>query len=258
MNKRTILPIFLLITGLLLTACSGQAQATSPSNQADSAAQTGDNAEAATPQPGGQPADRQQPPDMADQPVESRLAIGILALEDTELAVTTDQATQLLPLWKAVKSLSGSETISEDEMNALYDQIKENLTSEQVSAIEDMKLKPDEMSALMEKYSITMPERGAEMTEEQRATMQAQFEANGGAPEGGMMPGGDGAPQGGFPGGEGAPEGGFPGGEGQNGERPQFEGTQPAGDMPGGRMGGGMNNMFIDPLIELLSARAAS
>ena len=56
----------------------------------------------------------------ADQPIESKLALGTLILEDGEQAVTAEEAKTLLPLWKAVKSLSSSQTASQDEINALY------------------------------------------------------------------------------------------------------------------------------------------
>lgn len=66
-----------------------------------------------------------QPFDFANQPLESKLAIGILKMEGTDLAITPDQAKTLLPLWKAVKTLSTSATTSPDELNAVYRQIEE-------------------------------------------------------------------------------------------------------------------------------------
>jgi hypothetical protein len=45
-------------------------------------------------------------------PLETRLAVGILSLENGELAVTPEQAQTLLPLWKAIKTLSSSDTAS--------------------------------------------------------------------------------------------------------------------------------------------------
>ena len=44
----------------------------------------------------------------ATMPLEQKLAIGTLKMEGTPQAVTAKEATDLLPLWQAVKSLSAS------------------------------------------------------------------------------------------------------------------------------------------------------
>src|SRR6266498_609956 len=53
--------------------------------------------------------------DPAKMPVEQKLGIGILKLEGTSQAVTARQAQDLLPLWKAVKTLSTSNNTSPQE-----------------------------------------------------------------------------------------------------------------------------------------------
>src|SRR5664279_4355891 len=47
---------------------------------------------------------------------ETRYAIGTLKLQGTALAVTKDQATTLIPLWKAMLSLSTSNTTAPAEI----------------------------------------------------------------------------------------------------------------------------------------------
>ena len=66
------------------------------------------------------------------------LALGTLKLEDTAQAVDAEQAAELLPLWKAANTLRTSQTISTVEMDALYAQIREAMTPEQIKAIDAM------------------------------------------------------------------------------------------------------------------------
>ena len=61
-----------------------------------------------------------------------KLAIGTLKLEGTDLAVDSGEAPKLLPLWKAVRALNTSQTISNKEMDSLYGQIEGVMTAEQV------------------------------------------------------------------------------------------------------------------------------
>ena len=121
--------------------------------------------------------------DLSKQPVENKLAIGILALEGTDKAVTAEEAKNLLPLWKAVRSLNNSETASNDEITALYTQIQETMTTEQVQVIKDLNLSQEEMRALMEKYGGAMgggPQGmdPSSMTDEQKATLEALRQSN--------------------------------------------------------------------------------
>ena len=81
--------------------------------------------------------------------LEEKLAIGTLKLEGTDLAVTAKEANDLLPLWKAVKSLSASDTTAPAEIQALYKQIEGVITSEQTQAIQKMTWTQDDMQALM-------------------------------------------------------------------------------------------------------------
>jgi hypothetical protein len=247
--------VFYLLTTLavifLLAGCSMQLPGSSPVSS-DPITQA-----PVAPDQGQEGQDRQFDP--ANQPIEQKLAIGTLKLEDTDLAVTAEQARDLLPLWKAVKALSSSETVSQDEVNAVYTQIQEAMTEEQIAAIKEMSINPEDMQALMQEFGIEMemPQGGntpKEMTEEQLATLQAQRSAmrqqgqgrrQGGGMPGGGMPGGGDMPPGGM-------EGGMPGG------MPNAEGTpQPGMGRPRGA-GGGFNTTLVDPLIKLLQERAGA
>ena len=128
--------------------------------------------------------------------VESQLAVGTLQLEETDLAVDESLAANLLPLWQALQSLSNSETAAQVEINAVINQIQDTMTAEQITAIADMRLTAESLTALQESGELTLG-RGF-----------------GGARDGGNTGGGfagGGIPGGGLPG-AGRGEGGFPGG----------------------------------------------
>ncbi|OGO63607.1 MAG: hypothetical protein A2030_03090 [Chloroflexi bacterium RBG_19FT_COMBO_50_10] len=88
------------------------------------------------------------------------LLVGTLKLEDTGQAVTADEATKLLPLWQAYRSLSTSQTAAEVEVEALLNQIQSSMTSEQVQAIKAMNLTNTEMMDLMQSFGGGMVRRG--------------------------------------------------------------------------------------------------
>lgn len=242
-KKRSITLLLSLI--LLLAACSVLPGATgSSSSLTDTQGQNQQN----------------QPPDMTNLPVEQKLVIGTLKLEGTNQAVTAEQAKMLLPLWKAVKSMSSASNTSSEEMNALYAQIQEAMTPEQVQAIKDMSMSMEDTQALMKEYGAEMPGPGGNadpmgnLSEDERATRIAEFRARGGGRQGGDMPGG-GPPSGGFQPGGALPEGGFQGGNGQGSANAQGTPVAPQG---GRGFRGGMNLLLIDPLIKLLQERAGS
>jgi hypothetical protein len=132
--------------------------------------------------------------DYADAlPVPSQLAIGTLMLEDTDNAVTVEQAGELLPNWQMLQALQSSGTAAQAELDAVLNQIQGAMTDEQLTAIKEMQLTRDSMMQLAQERGLG---RGLA----------------GGA--GGFRP-----PDGAFPGGEGGgPAGGFvPGGGGRGG-----------------------------------------
>jgi len=195
--------------------------------------------------------------DPANMSVDMKLAVGTLQLEKSDYPVTPEQAKALLPLWKAVKALSTSDTISQQEMDGLYAQIKEAMTADQMAYIEQTQMNPDDLSALMKDLGIEMPAGGAaagrpdaQLSESERATRVARF-SNGG--QGNRNRGG------GFAGG--VPGGGMPGGAMPGGQMPgqgNTQGTpQPGQNTGSARRAMGMNTMFVEPLIKFLETRAA-
>lgn len=79
----------------------------------------------------------------------TKLALGTLKLEGTNLAVTAAQANTLLTLWQGYQSLSDSDTSSQVELDALVKQIQETMTTDQIKAIEAMNLTDQSMSEIL-------------------------------------------------------------------------------------------------------------
>jgi hypothetical protein len=191
-------------------------------------------------------------------PASNQLALGTLQLEETENAVTPEQAKTLLPLWQAIQ---GGALQSNTEINAVLKQIEDQMTPEQLAAIAAMQLTAEDMGAwtqergggpeLSPEALATRQAEGGEqggfgqrgnLSEEEREAMRATMEA------GGMPFGGD--------------EGGFgPPGNLSDEEREAMRATAEAGGMDFGnrgfRGGAGQITFLAQPVIELLTQRAA-
>jgi len=195
-------------------------------------------------------------------PVNLQLSLGTLQLEGTDLAVSTEQASTLAPLWKAVRSLSGSDTAAEAEIEAVLDQIQGSMTSEQLEAIAAMALIQEDLFTAIQEMGIQPFAPGA----------AGRFSGSGtgdfiaGGPEGG--PPGSGAAggaifigPGGVSPGDGGP-GGFIGGQLPEGFTSNLDpdqiATLEAQQESGGGRGARMALFLLDPLIKLLEARSGS
>jgi hypothetical protein len=77
---------------------------------------------------------------------QAELIVGIFKLEGTDQAVTVKQASELLPLWEAMKVLANSNTSAQAEIDATVRQIKEALTPNQLQAITAMNLTEQDVS----------------------------------------------------------------------------------------------------------------
>lgn len=106
----------------------------------------------------------------------SQLALGTLMLEESEYAVSAEQAADLLPLWQI---LSGSAIEGELERAAVLRRIESTMTASQVAAIREMRLTQESIQAWM-----------------QASGMQV----GGSRGQGGSWPGTNGTDQGGRPG----------------------------------------------------------
>ena len=186
-------------------------------------------------------------------PVQAQLIVGTLQLEESEAAVTAEQAAQLIPLWKAVRSLSSSDTAAEAEVAGLLEQIQETMTADQLEAIAAMQLTQEDLSGVMQELGIGPG--GAEggdqvFTFGGQASGEGQA-AGGGPPEGFVV--------------EGGPPEGFQGGGPGNGGQVFTQDLDPdqiatlQAERGGQAPGGGRAGLFlIEPLLELLEARAGA
>lgn len=214
MKKLTL--ILLALLALTLTACGNASDATeaaSPS-QTDPSAQTlsGPNL----------------------------LAIGTLKLKDTPQAVTPDQAADLLPLWQVYQSLSASDNAAQEEIDALVEQIEETMTADQMSAINDLGLTPQDMFATMQELGVAMG--------------GVRPSGSNNSNDGAFMPGAGGPPS---DMGSGIPVQGPGGGEGLN---PSQIATAQAsrGTSGGGGFGNRIPTALLEALIEYLQEVAGS
>ena len=189
--------------------------------------------------------------------VPNQLMLGTIQLEGTDNAVTPEQATALLPLWQA---LQGGVT-AQAEMAAVLKQIEGAMAPEQLEAITAMQLTQEDLRTWMQEQGLGAgggfpgAEGGEEVSPEVRATRQAEF-------GGGEVP----------------PEMATRRAEMENmsdEEREAFRATAQAGGgfpgraeggaggaLPGGPGGGagrgaGRFGILLNPLIELLTQRAA-
>lgn len=96
--------------------------------------------------------------------VRNQLSYGILLLEETEFAITQQQAELLLPLYQAMVSLTGDATSNEEEMNAVQNQIVENMTAEQMNKIAEMQITTTMLNAFYLEKGVTMPSLSGETT----------------------------------------------------------------------------------------------
>jgi hypothetical protein len=200
----------------------------------------------------------------ASLPLETQLILGTLKLDGTDLEVTADQASELLTLWKAVQSLSTSDTTAQEELDAVMNQIQKTMTAEQLEGIQAMDFKQGDMASIMDELGI-LPEGG--FIRGQRGGLEGQELPEGFTPgeipEGfeppeGFTPGE--RPEGGFQGG-GGPGGGFQGGEGMGGQGfGQDMDPEQMATLQAERSGqtGFQNRAYlflIDPLIQYLEGK---
>jgi len=119
--------------------------------------------------------------------IRSQLAYGILKLDGTPNAITSEQAAALLPLWQAVQLFSSDPTTASAELTAVQDQIAQTLTPEQFQAILTMRITNTELNAYYGELGITVstPEPGMvpgskkNMSEEDRQATRAAAQASG-------------------------------------------------------------------------------
>jgi hypothetical protein len=118
---------------------------------------------------------------VASNTLSSKLGAGLLMLEGTGQAVTAEQAANLLPLWQAYRNLSASSSSSQGEIQALYSQIQESLTSEQLAAIQQVELSQANLASLMQKFSVQSAPSGARSQASTTSSSTSNSASGGGA-----------------------------------------------------------------------------
>lgn len=236
MNKKKILIVLVMM--LLLTACSGGESIAPVQNQDSDMNEVQkegvDTSGADNPADPDQVQSQEQKQEMVQLSTQVRLILGSIALAESDLKLTQEQATALIPLWKVMKTLLSSDTAAGAEIEALLNQIQSVLTPEQLEWVNNFSITREAYQEILTKY---VPEEfqnaGSLMTEEGREERQATaIAANGGTVPSELQSGGGGRGTGGGMG------GGIPGGG--------------AGASVGERTGGGagqLNPFLIDALV---------
>ena len=223
---------------MVLAACGSRAVEQGDGSGDDSQKAAGSSQPAARLEQGGERA----------IPVQMQLILGTLQLESTDLAVDSTQAADLVPLWKALRSLSNSDTAAEAEIEALIDQIQDTMTAQQIEAIAALEISPEDMQTIIQELGL---EFGRPEGFEGFGEGGFQFQPG----TGDFVPGGGGqfGGGGGGPFGGGGLPGGFPGGNGNFDPEAAATARAEAGIAGFGRRAGGF---LMEPLIELLEQRA--
>jgi hypothetical protein len=201
-TKKFVFPLaaVMLILVMTLVACGAKSSNTSSQNVSSNSPATN-----ATPGAGNF---TNQPLPLAES-----LVIGTFKLEGTPNAITSAQATALVPLWQAYAQLTSSNTAAQAEIDSVVSQIQSTMTPQQLQAITAMKLTRQDLTTEMTALGVTNG-FGANGTTTPRAPGTTGGGGRGGG--GGFFAGGGG---GGF-------AGGVPGGNGT--ARPTPNATQQA------------------------------
>jgi hypothetical protein len=192
-------------------------------------------------------------------PVEMQLALGTLKLKETENAVDAKTAEQLIPLWEAVRSLSGKNGSSPQEIQALYKQIGDTMTPAQIQAIAEMQLTRQDMAQVAQEFGVDLAtgggfNQGARATGQAPSTNGQSGRNSSGGGQG--FPGGGFGGEGGFPGGAFGGEGGVPGGGGfgqaQQTPNASARATAQARFANGGEGFSRVSSVWLDAMIKYL------
>jgi hypothetical protein len=225
MIRKILFPTLFIFLALTLTACGSNAN-TVDTNQSDSTNQR-------------------------TMPLDLQLMLGTVKLDETEFAIDSAQASELLPLWKALRSLASSDTTAQAEVDAIINQIHDTMTEDQLNTIEAMGLSMQDMAGVAQTLGLEFGSGGrfGEITPEMQSTMEAMRQ-NGQFPGGGEFP--EGGPGGGFIIGGGQDPGGGFGGAGMD---PSVRETAIAERGGSGGQGFGINTQLLDAIITFLEAK---
>jgi hypothetical protein len=133
-------------------------------------------------------------PTGSELPAQTKLILGIINLEETENAVTAEQAKELVPMFYVLQDLNESDTAAQEEIDGLTEQIQETLTDEQAQAVEAMTLSRQDMFAIVQGGGNSAKTDASESSSTSGGGMGGPPDMGGGP--GGMASGGGGMPGG--------------------------------------------------------------
>ena len=119
MNRKISLTALLLLFALILTACGASSKSSTPTSKVTE-----------------------------KLPTQTKLILGTINLEETDYAVTAEQATDLLPMFYVLQELNKSGSAAQEEITGLVSQVQQVLTDDQIQAIDDMSLSMKDMAAI--------------------------------------------------------------------------------------------------------------
>ena len=124
-------------------------------------------------------------PSAVELPTQTKLVLGTINLEETDYAVTAEQAAELLPMFHVLQALNNSNTAAQEEIDGLVNQVQQTLTNDQIKTIDNMSLSMQDVLALTQSSS------GSTSSSKISSTSSTNGGAVGGPPDMGDMPGGD-------------------------------------------------------------------
>jgi len=155
MNRKISLTALLLLFALILTACGASSKSSTPTSKVTE-----------------------------KLPTQTKLILGTINLEETDYAVTAEQATELLPMFYVLQELNKSGSAAQEEITGLVSQVQQVLTDDQIQAIDDMSLSMKDMAAITQVNN-------SSNTSPASSTSGASGGGAGGPPNMGGIPGGD-------------------------------------------------------------------
>ncbi len=123
-------------------------------------------------------------------PARTKLTLGIIKLEETGNAISTEQAAELLPMFYVLQDINGSGTAAQEEIDGLTAQILETLTDEQRQAMDSMSFSMQDVFAATQSSSGKSSTAGSSSTANIGGGMGGPPDMGGGGMPGGGVPSG--------------------------------------------------------------------
>lgn len=113
------------------------------------------------------------------------LAVGTLRLEGTGQAVDKKLASQLLPYWQLIDELVASESTAPQEITAVVENIHAIMATEQVKAIQNMKLTQNDLDSAVQNAGLADSSGTTTKTNNIAKVSAGVGPSGGGPPDGG-------------------------------------------------------------------------